>query len=352
MGTTWMPPALSLFVFLGAGGPVLGLIRLLCPSRRSGWAAAAVLTLVAAAGAFAGAAILAAQPAGVWLPPAALFGLSVLLGLPCQHFFASLVALVRRPLHSPFVQAACLLIGCPTLALWSVFESFRAVPLPEEVLRNNPFAQRQFQEFNPSPLATDKGRHVKVSRPVPWPERAAVRNVAQERLLKSPDIQAKVIALEVGSAECNCHGWVFTGGLYWIPGEAIELILEDNCYQKVSAPRIGDLAIYRDENGAITHTAVVRAMIRDGLVLVESKWGELGPFLHPVDVHPYDGSAHAYHRSQRDGHLLAKAPEVAAGAVGAVVATPAAPPQARQAIVALAEHAKPSVGPEPLFSGD
>jgi hypothetical protein len=352
MGTAWMPPVLSLFVFLGAGGPALGLIRLLCPSRRSGWGTASVLALGAAAGAFAGAAVLAAQPAGVWIPLAVLFGLSVLLGLPCQHFFASLVALMQRPLHSPFVQATGLLIGCPALALWLVFAQMDGDSLPADALGKNLPPPRQFQEFSPSPLATDKGRHVKVSRRVHVPEEAASHKSVQEQLLRRPDINAKVIALEVGSAECNCHGWVFTGGLYWISDEAVERILADNNYQQVPAPRIGDLAVYRDKGGTITHTGVVRATTPDGLVLVESKWGDLGAFLHPVDVHPYDESAYTYHRSQRGGHRLARAPGVAAGAVGAVAATPASPPQARPAMVALAEHSKPFVGPEPLFNGE
>src|SRR5262245_5579639 len=219
MGTAWMPPVLSLSVFLGAGGPALGLIRLLCPKRRSGWGTAAVLALGAAAGAFAVAAILAAQPTGVWLPPAVLLGLSLLLGLPCQHFFASLAALVQRPLQSPFVQVTGLLIGCPALALWLVFAATEGDSLPADALVTNTSAERHFQEFSPSPLATDKGRHVKASRRVHAPEHAASHKAAQERLLRRPDIHAKVIALEVGSAECNCHGWVFSSGLYWISGD-------------------------------------------------------------------------------------------------------------------------------------
>jgi hypothetical protein len=349
MGTTWLPPTLSLFAFLGAGGPALGLIRILCPSRRSIWGAVAVLTLGTAAGAFAGAAVLAGQPAGVWLPPAVLLGLSVLLGLPCQHFFAFVVAQVQRPFHPPFVQATCLLIGCPALAFWLVAAEDKRDNWFEDTLRKNPVLGPEFDDISPSPLATDKGRRLRVFHLVSDSEMEARRNNVQENLLSRPELYAKVITLEAGGGNCNCHGWIFSGGRYWISGETVEVILADNGYQKTAAPRLGDLAIYRDLGGVITHTGVVRAMMPDGLVLVESKWGNLGTFLHPVDVHPYDGSTCAYHRSSRGGHRLGKAPGgVAASAVGAVSASP----QARPATVARAVPSKPSVGPAPFVNAE
>src|SRR5207253_1811615 len=149
---------------------------------------------------------------------AVLLGLCVLFGLPCQHFFASVVALVQRPFHSAFVHAACLLIGCPALALWSAFEEPAPDPAFEAALRENPPCERKFEELSPSPLATDKGRHVRISQRMPEPEQAPARKTVQEKLLKRPDINAKVIALEANSADCNCHGWVFTGGLFWVSG--------------------------------------------------------------------------------------------------------------------------------------
>ena len=33
---------------------------------------------------------------------------------------------------------------------------------------------------------------------------------------------------------CNCHGWVFTGGRFWVSGEDVPRILEDNGYRRVS----------------------------------------------------------------------------------------------------------------------
>jgi hypothetical protein len=127
-----------------------------------------------------------------------------------------------------------------------------------------------------------------------------------------------VISLDVTASDSNCHGWVFTGGRYWVRGVTVEGILADNGYRKVATPRAGDLAVYRDSAGAILHTGLVRATLPDRPVLVESKWGAIGAFIHPVDVHPYDGSTCTYHRSPRDGHRLREAAGTGGSAVAAL----------------------------------
>ena len=101
----------------------------------------------------------------------------------------------------------------------------------------------------------------------------------------------------------NCHGWVFTGGEYCLDGLDVERILVENGYDPVTAPRPGDLAIYRTPFGVLNHTALVRVVTEEGLVLVESKWGPLGRYLHPADKVEFAGVP-TYHRSSRSGHLL------------------------------------------------
>jgi hypothetical protein len=39
-------------------------------------------------------------------------------------------------------------------------------------------------------------------------------------------------------------------------------------------------------------------------VSVVSTWGEQGHYLHPADVHPYNGADVRYYRSGRAGHML------------------------------------------------
>ncbi len=84
----------------------------------------------------------------------------------------------------------------------------------------------------------------------------------------------------------------------------MELILRENGYRQVSDPRPGDLVVYRGQGRTVAHTAVVRYVSDGQPVLVESKWGELGVFLHAADKSVY-GTAYTFHRSARRGHLLA-----------------------------------------------
>ena len=101
----------------------------------------------------------------------------------------------------------------------------------------------------------------------------------------------------------NCHGWVFTGGRFLLKGIDVERILCDNHYVIVSDPRPNDIVIYRDHVGTILHTALVQAILTDGTVITESKWGIDQRFLHlPVDQ-PYS-PIFAYYRTDRPNHHL------------------------------------------------
>src|SRR5262245_101697 len=104
------------------------------------------------------------------------------------------------------------------------------------------------------------------------------------------------------SAESNCHGWVFADGHYWIDSDQIDDILEDNCYAEVSTPQVDDVIVYRTAGG-VAHTGIVRQVSADGSVVVESKWGTQGRFLHAPADQPFWRSWSYYH-SPRQGHRL------------------------------------------------
>lgn len=112
-------------------------------------------------------------------------------------------------------------------------------------------------------------------------------------------------AAEISRA--NCHGWVFTGGEYFLCCDDVEQILEGNGYELCSAPRPGDLIVYRDPNGWIIHTGLVKAGFLWGPLMIDSKWGLGGRFVHRPDEQPY-GINYAYYRSTRQGHALAILP--------------------------------------------
>ena len=101
----------------------------------------------------------------------------------------------------------------------------------------------------------------------------------------------------------NCHGWVFTGGRYLLTGTEVEQILQDNGYAVADNPQADDVVIYRDDAGQIMHTGLVRGILDDGTVMVESKFGVDGRYLHQPKDQPF-GQNFAYYRSSRSGHCV------------------------------------------------
>jgi hypothetical protein len=101
----------------------------------------------------------------------------------------------------------------------------------------------------------------------------------------------------------NCHGWVFTGGKFLLKGQDVDRILCDNSYFMVKSPQPDDLIIYRDKNGQIQHTALVQAVLHDGTVISESKWGIDQRFIHRPEDQPYSPNFE-YFRTLRPNHLI------------------------------------------------
>ena len=151
------------------------------------------------------------------------------------------------------------------------------------------------------PALTDRGQDVAL-----WELPAAdVPQLAEADLafLRSFATEARAIRTAEADGHSNCHGWVFAGGRYWVRSEVVDEILHDNGYLEAANPRVGDVVVYRDTDGKILHSGVVRGTSDDGHILVESKWGPLGRFMHLADDQPYPGAPTFYH-SRRGGNLI------------------------------------------------
>jgi hypothetical protein len=126
---------------------------------------------------------------------------------------------------------------------------------------------------------------------------------AERKFLQSIQTNDQLIRLGPATDRTNCHGWVFTGGRFILSPDDVELILKENGYEEVQEPHPGDVIIYR-RAGVITHSGVIRYVTEGQPVLVESKWGTLGTFLHPANKSIY-GDDFTFYRSHRSGHPLA-----------------------------------------------
>jgi hypothetical protein len=127
---------------------------------------------------------------------------------------------------------------------------------------------------------------------------------AETRFLRDLKLEKKLIQTAPADLRYNCHGWVFTGGQFWLRSAMVEAVLADNSYVAVKQPLSGDVAVFRNAVGEVTHTGLVRASGKDGGVLIESKWGRFGRYVHGPDEHGYRGQNVTYYRTTRGTHLL------------------------------------------------
>jgi hypothetical protein len=297
----WITPDLLAVCLFGAVVPLLGLGGLLVrPSaawqRRALAAAAVVLGGLGAAAAAGG------QARGAW-PAAALLvgtcGAFLALGSPrLGRAGAWLLGLLRRP---GLPWAVLTAVG-PALAVgW--FVSLDAVVPPWEPGPGYDSAHRSVP-LEPVDLPrafTDAGRPLRLYRPTAAAVLEEAR-AAEAYVFEAWELGERVIRTAPASPDCDCHGWVFADGRYWVLGEDVPAILRDNGYAVVDDPRPGDLIVYRAGDGeGVCHSGIVRAVVPGGPVLVESKLGKAGRFIHAPDVARY-GSNYAYYRSPRAGH--------------------------------------------------
>jgi hypothetical protein len=285
----------------GIGLALFGGIRFLVPSR-SPWLRYSIV-LVALAGCASVAVALGSAKLAVWA--AAVVGVgSLLVSVAGSASAATLCRFVTSQLRRPAVQAVALLIGGivligGSLAQYSAEEEAR---IEEDMawLREIGAVPPLRSEVDLS-AETDLGETITLKAPVSFrPTDEMVRS--ERRLLEGMGFGDRLLRLGPASDVCNCHGWVFTGGKYWIGPEEVEKILSQNGYQPVSDPRPGDVVIYYAAN-MISHTAVVRSVRPSEGVLVEGKWGWTGVFLHRVDNSCY-GKQFTYFRAPRAGHVL------------------------------------------------
>ncbi len=163
----------------------------------------------------------------------------------------------------------------------------------------------------PDPAYTDRGRSVRLLG-FPPSDDADAEELRRHEQWYSKLHEMSLIRIAPADRLSNCHGWVFTNGHYNLHSEDIDIILEDNGYRVVSEPIVGDLVVFRDGLDRVTHTGVVR-LVLGRLILIESKWGHLGVYLHPVEEQPY-GNDWSFMRSDRPNHLLRLSPPDTEGA--------------------------------------
>jgi hypothetical protein len=301
--TEQLSAALVAVLIIGVGGPVLGLVGLLeRPGRigshrpRMGTILSMLMVLTAAGLALSG------QPLIIWSSLAVLAAAD-LLSRGLNRFTSLVVNLGRRVVTARRLHAALVLVGAPIVAFGLGWHINSSTQVPELDLFKNEVSE-PLSETRPTNryAATDRGRFISVYTAVPTidtPTSAELKR-HEDRIQQSGVL--RILAVGQPDLTTNCHGWVFLGSGYCLLGKDVPGILEDNGYEKVAQPRQGDLVVYGNDPANILHTGLVR-FVDDGIILIESKWGNLGRYLHEPGRQPYSQDW-TYYRSPRHGHLL------------------------------------------------
>ncbi len=294
-------PALFYVWWIGVGGSILALGFLLLElgsRRRWGMILAGGLAIV-----------LLAVDAILWVQrqPSEVCAVAAVLPAGCALAWAAHFAGVRRwasRLLDPRVVWGGLLVLFPVSSVCLTYGLDRAavvgedwIPLPLDHAHVDSVA-----------AVTDAGRDIEVFNYALHELADAIDQVQwlreqEESYLASGSWKWQVIRVGNPDLTSNCHGWVFTGGKFAIHSCDVDSILADNHYVRASQPQPGDVVVYRDEQGQVVHSGVVRFVSGNGPVVVESKWGPLGRYLHPPECQPWGGQF-SYYRSSRGGHQL------------------------------------------------
>jgi hypothetical protein len=289
--------AISALLYFAIGGTLSALVLLaLAYYRQQRWMNWAALAIGAPLSLTAGIGTLLGAPLELQLPCGVLGGLLLLaVGAGSTRIHSLCRAVTRPAILGAFLLAA-------SLATSLYIRTF-AEPAPEGI--DVPLAAgTEFHVIADVVAVTDLGHEL----PLFAYDNEESLTKAEQSYLAIDQFDQQIIRIGEPNAACNCHGWVYTGGRYAIRGRYIDELLSDNGYVEVAEPRADDVVIYRGPEGSVEHTGLIRHIGSDGLVLVESKWGPLGVYLHPLASQPY-GDHHHFYRSPRAGHVVAIVPQ-------------------------------------------
>lgn len=121
--------------------------------------------------------------------------------------------------------------------------------------------------------------------------RQAWRNVPaqsaeiSEVMFKKKWFPSGVIQTGAADSSAVCHDFTFFESFGIVHNSDIEGVLRQYGFERTESPQIDDVIIYHDSSGIVVHSGIVKAVGKNNFVLIESKWGAQGRFLHEAKVH-------------------------------------------------------------------
>ena len=227
---------------------------------------------------------------------------TIVLGLAAAWFHFRSCSLRAAASELRRMPAAWLLLASSLgLAMWSSYRFKCAMEPPAMDLPAVAERRVMLERETGYVGISDKGREIPLFR-----SKAAPISADQAYRMSfdpSRHVDNKVIVRSAPDTTSNCHGWVFTDGEFLLDIGGIKTILEDNGYEPVASPQAGDVIIYYLSGEVPDHTGLVSGVLHDGTVIIESKWGIEGRFLHRPEDQPYS-KQYAYYRTPRGSNAI------------------------------------------------
>ena len=124
----------------------------------------------------------------------------------------------------------------------------------------------------------------------PDPPCSAREWTTAEKKLKREELAAmfpNVVEFRVPSRKYNCFGFAYTNAHGWFSEPDI-FIADDFSVVPMGQPQLRDVLVYEDDEGEITHSAVVFKVAGGEIKKVRSKWGKMAAVEHKPEEVPLE----------------------------------------------------------------
>jgi len=152
---------------------------------------------------------------------------------------------------------------------------------------------------------TDRGTEIKIGFGASGSTNRTPGGFKEQKMLERENLSDKVKKLSTVTTDYDCHGFTFLAGAEWINNSEVEKILKDNGYSVAQNPSVGDVVIYRDNNGLIQHSGIVAAVSGNTVTRVISKWSVYGLYEHNLKDVPanYGENIKVYKSNRTSGNF-------------------------------------------------
>ena len=101
------------------------------------------------------------------------------------------------------------------------------------------------------------------------------------------EVHPNVIKIWDATEKYNCHSyawyWESPDNRVWINDNVADTYIDCPSSIEKASPSAANIIVYFDSTGNILHSGIIKSVLADGTIIVESKWGDSGAYRHEHD---------------------------------------------------------------------